>query len=291
MRTCRRFRIRYRESRAANTPTISRGTSPICSGGGFARLGETHGPRICDDQMAHGGGACRLLQTTDRYPPSLMTSISPCWSDTGIWGRRTCPELKTHIHCRNCAAFARGATSLFERPVPPGYAEDRAQELAQEEPAESAEASVIVTFRVGTDWYALPVESLDAATGLRPWHRLPHRGGAGLLGIVNVNGDLLPCVSLHTWLASDIQPPDPQRRLAGIYPALLVFGDNEQRVAFPVDETAGITRITSAQLSLPPATVSRSSDSLIARIAALPVGPVGLLDTERLTRRVAEALQ
>ncbi len=230
-------------------------------------------------------------RNADRSTPSLMTNIPFCWSDTGIWGRRTCPELNTHVHCRNCAAFARGAASFFERPPPRGYAEDRARELAQADPDLAGDASMIVSFRIGTDWYALPVQSLSVATDIRPWHRLPHRDGTGFLGIVNVNGDLLPCVSLHTWLASDTQPPDPHRRVAGLHPALLVFGDDGRCVAFPVDETSGIQQVTMAQLALPPATVSRSSDSLIARMASLSFGPVGLLDTDRLTRRVLEALR
>lgn len=220
-----------------------------------------------------------------------MTSAPPCWADAGIWGRRTCPELGTHIHCHNCAEFARGAASFFERTVSPEYAEYWAQELAQPEPTPSDQAMVIVTFRVGSSWYALPVNSLDVATGLRPWHRLPHRDGPGFLGIVNVHGDLLPCISLHTWLESNSQPPDPKRRIAGTFPALLVYGESEQRVAFPVDETAGITRVTSAQLSMPPATVTRSRDALIARMAAVPLGLVGLLDTARLTRRLDEAFR
>jgi chemotaxis-related protein WspD len=221
-----------------------------------------------------------------------MSSKSPCWSDIGIWGQRTCPELHVYVHCRNCSSFALAAATLFERPAPPGYVEERARELAcREPPGPSGDETVVVSFRVGTDWYALPVQALASASGLRPWHRLPHRGGSGLLGIINVNGDLLPCISLHTWLASDCEPPDPHRRVAGIFPALLVFGEERQRAAFPVDETSGIHRVATSQLSLPPATVSRSPDSLIARMATLAAGSVALLDTTRLTNRVEEALR
>ena len=44
-----------------------------------------------------------------------------CWSHIGVSGDRTCPELSSFIHCRNCPVFAAAARTFFDRPAPEGY--------------------------------------------------------------------------------------------------------------------------------------------------------------------------
>ena len=44
-----------------------------------------------------------------------------CWSHIGVSGDRTCPELSSFIHCRNCPVFATAARTFFDRPAPEGY--------------------------------------------------------------------------------------------------------------------------------------------------------------------------
>src|SRR5277367_2036940 len=44
-----------------------------------------------------------------------------CWSKIGVAGDRSCPELKSFIHCRNCPVFATAARNFFDRPAPEGY--------------------------------------------------------------------------------------------------------------------------------------------------------------------------
>ena len=44
-----------------------------------------------------------------------------CWNQIGVSGDRSCPELETFIHCRNCPVFAAAARTFFDRPAPEGY--------------------------------------------------------------------------------------------------------------------------------------------------------------------------
>src|ERR1700722_15873698 len=44
-----------------------------------------------------------------------------CWHRIGVSGDRSCPELSTFVHCRNCPAFAAAARAFFDRPAPEGY--------------------------------------------------------------------------------------------------------------------------------------------------------------------------
>ena len=41
-----------------------------------------------------------------------------CWREIGISGDRSCVELTTLIHCRNCSAYTRTARQVFDRPLP-----------------------------------------------------------------------------------------------------------------------------------------------------------------------------
>ena len=51
-------------------------------------------------------------------------------------------------------------------------------------------------FRLGAEWFALPTIAVDEVAELRGIHSLPHRRGGMLLGLVNVQGELIVCVSL-----------------------------------------------------------------------------------------------
>ena len=44
-----------------------------------------------------------------------------CWHRIGVSGDRSCPELSTFVHCRNCPVFAAAARVFFDRPAPEGY--------------------------------------------------------------------------------------------------------------------------------------------------------------------------
>ncbi len=41
-----------------------------------------------------------------------------CWNRIGVNGDRSCPELTSFVHCRNCPVFAAAARSFFDRPAP-----------------------------------------------------------------------------------------------------------------------------------------------------------------------------
>src|SRR5215831_8786654 len=53
-----------------------------------------------------------------------------CWHRIGVSGDRSCPELSTFVHCRNCPVFAAAARAFFDRPAPEGYLGEWATWLA-----------------------------------------------------------------------------------------------------------------------------------------------------------------
>ena len=54
-------------------------------------------------------------------PPVRPSVDDDCWNRIGVYGDRSCPELSTFVHCRNCPVFAAAARSLLRPPRPEGY--------------------------------------------------------------------------------------------------------------------------------------------------------------------------
>ncbi|MFO1418401.1 MAG: chemotaxis protein CheW [Methylotetracoccus sp.] len=210
-----------------------------------------------------------------------------CWRTIGTSGDRSCPELAHHIHCRNCGAFAIGAASLFDRPAPSDYIEDWTRWLTDETDERfDDDGTSICVFRLCAELFGLPTATLAGGAALRPWRRLPHRRTSGLLGLVNVGGDLMPCVSLHALLEAGESPDAAKAQRGG----LLIGGDSGQRFAFPVDEIVGIQRFPSARMHRPPATVARSSAALTSSLCETEPGTVAILDAQRLRQRIEDLL-
>lgn len=208
-----------------------------------------------------------------------------CWRTIGITGDKSCPELATYIHCRNCPVLAEAARTFFDRGAPAGYL-DTWREILEEPVAEAeTESTSLLVFRLGSEWFALPTELLVEVTTPRPLHKVPHRTGNGLAGLVNIRGQLQLCMSLHTLLGL---PGGPTAAPTTVEPAarLLVVergGDaGVERWVLGVDEVIGVQRIPRSGLRPVPSTVSQSQSRCSAALFECQERAVGLLDAGRV---------
>ena len=55
----------------------------------------------------------------------------------------------------------------------------------------------VLIFRLGEEWLAFRTHTVAEVTLPRPVHRIPHRSNAVLSGMVNLQGQVQLCVSLH----------------------------------------------------------------------------------------------
>jgi chemotaxis-related protein WspD len=79
---------------------------------------------------------------------------------------------------------------------------------------------------------------LVEVTECRPVHSLPHRPQSFVLGVVNVGGRLVPCVSLARLLQTGGAAPLTATSQSH-FERLLVVASNRGRLAFPTNEVAG----------------------------------------------------
>lgn len=213
-------------------------------------------------------------------PAPPQEELDACWSRVGVSGDGSCSELVTHVHCRNCPAYARAGARLLNRPMPVEYRREWTAHVAAPKPRAVATDSSVTLFRIGPEWLALDTLLVEEVAEHRPMHSLPHRRLGVVLGLVNVRGELVICVSLARLLqlGQDVAR-DPARRS---FHRLIVFNPEHGRVAFPVDEVQGVHRFSRTELQPPPATVARDRRSLTLGLLTWRDHTVGYLDSAAL---------
>ena len=207
-------------------------------------------------------------------------AIDTCWNRIGVHGDGTCQELRAHVHCHNCPVYSRGALALLDRARVHDLAEATRLFAADKQEQQRGNQSAFL-FRVGGEWLGIATAVLDEVADLRSIHSLPHRRSGVVLGVANVRGELLVCVSLAQLLGIEEAAPELQpreRRMA--LRRLLVVRERGLRLAFPVDEVHGTLRFADAELKPAPSTVARATASYSRAVLPWDGHAVGVLDEE-----------
>lgn len=208
----------------------------------------------------------------------------PCFVRIGVYGDRSCPELKTHVHCLRCPVFAETAHTLFGRPPPPGYRSEWTQRLAVAAEPPLGEGSTYVTVRVGTEWLGIASSVCVEVTESRRAYPLAHRTTGAFEGLVNVRGQAMLCVSLRALLGIPAREgPSGKSRLA-------VVETPEGRYALRIDEVDRVRRILSADVREPPTTLARSLSPHVHGVVRDGDRLIGLLAAEDLFATLARCV-
>ncbi len=199
-----------------------------------------------------------------------------CWKRIGTWGDRSCPELKTQVHCRNCPVYSAGAVRLLDAEVPVRYLEEQARHYAQAKTQVRPGARSAVIFRLADEWLALPTAVFREVAPLRKVHSLPHRRDRVVAGVANVRGELIVCVSLADALGiKGGGAPGAAARLA-------VVSRDGDRFVFVADEIAELRRYDDADLGPVPATLAHAQATYTRGMLAWGERTVGVLDDQLL---------
>lgn len=222
---------------------------------------------------------------------TVDAGIVDCWNRIGVHGDSSCIELARHIHCRNCPVYSAAAIKVLDRERPDQNLSDVTRLFAAAKLDRRRAGEAAFLFRVGAEWLALPSASIDEVADLRAIHSLPHRRSGVVLGLANVRGELLVCVSLHHLLGIDtVAEAASARNQRVVHRRLVVMRGQGNRLAFPADEVHGMERFDEQDLKPVPATVAKASASYSKSILTWRVHAVGLLDDELLLHSLNRAL-
>jgi len=223
-------------------------------------------------------------------------AVDDCWNRIGEAGDRSCVRLEQHVRCRNCPVYAQASRALLDRMtvtgIKTGLASGSAPQINAATPVAAidggaqAGAVQVIVFRVHGEWLALPVSALEEVAPQRAIHGIPHRRTGSLLGLVNVRGTLMPCVSLSAVLhiAHDGAPVAGRARM-------LVVGSPSGSIVVAVDEVDGIYPIHVAALAEIPATLALYAVKHTVGWGTCGRRQVGLLDAAALRSALEKGMQ
>ena len=177
-----------------------------------------------------------------------------CWREIGIAGDGSCNLLSEYVHCRNCPQYSAIGRTLFDREMPADYRREVSEELAAAAAAVAEESESLLILRVGSEWFALRTQVFQEISTYQKPYVVPFRSRSLLAGLVNINGELLLCISLEAALGL---LPDSRTETAG-RPRLCVVGNGHERFAFSVDEVLGVRRVPSGGMQPVPATLAKA---------------------------------
>jgi len=225
---------------------------------------------------------------TDQDLLHSQAAVDDCWNRIGVFGDKSCPQLERHIHCRNCEVYGAAAIALLDRY---GSALERGDDdYAQDETEEvqGAQRSLLI-FRLGEQWLAIATRCLAEVMPVSPIHVLPHRNSRGLLGVTNVRGTLVACLSLAELLDLDTQQ-DARRGERRVIPRMLILESDSGPLVTPVDEVSGIQRIPVAHIRNAKHDDKRTISRFTAGVLQWQEQSITLLDDEQLLQTMIGSL-
>jgi len=225
---------------------------------------------------------------TDQDLLHSQTAVDDCWNRIGVFGDKRCPQLERHIHCRNCEVYGAAAIALLDRY---GSALERGDDdYAQSgtEEVQGAQRSLLI-FRLGEQWLVIATRCLAEVMPVSPIHVLPHRNSRGLLGVTNVRGTLVACLSLAELLDLDTQQ-DARRGERRVIPRMLILESDSGPLVTPVDEVSGIQRIPVTRISSAKHDDKRAISRFTAGVLQWQQQSITLLDDEQLLQTMIGSL-
>src|SRR5436305_11616291 len=138
--------------------------------------------------------------TAEVMAAGAQVELRNCWSQIGVHGDSSCPELENFVHCRNCPVYSNAGAQLLDRPLPTDYRREWTEHFAGRKKTAAPAKISAVLFRLESEWLALATHAFQEVAERRRLHSLPHRRLGIVLGLVNIRAELLICVSLERWL-------------------------------------------------------------------------------------------
>jgi chemotaxis-related protein WspD len=212
-------------------------------------------------------------------------AIDDCWNRIGIHGDRSCPLLEDHIHCRNCSVYSAAATRLLDRY---SLVQDHREQAQVTELQRDIKTRSVLVFRLGDEWLGLATRCLSEVAPLQAIHSLPHQRSRALLGVANVRGALVACISLVELLGLDSNPVAPTS--ARVMPRMLILAAEGGPVVVPVDEVEGIHAMDERLLDSASASGTHANARFTRGVLQWKTRSLRLLDEQELLSAVHRSL-
>jgi chemotaxis-related protein WspD len=146
----------------------------------------------------------------------------------------------------------------------------------------------LLMFRLGEEWLGLATRSLVEVAPLQAIHSLPHQRSGALLGVANVRGALVACLSLVELLGLDATSGVASG--ARVMPRMLIIAAHGGPVVVPVDEVDGIHAIDERILDAASQSGTQASARYTRGVLQFKGRSLRWLDEEQLLSAVTRSL-
>jgi chemotaxis-related protein WspD len=180
--------------------------------------------------------------------------------------------------------YSAAATRLLDR-----YALQQDDRASMSVAVESeVQTRSLLMFRLGEEWLGLATRCLVEVAPLQAIHSLPHQRSRALLGVANVRGALVACLSLVELLGLDSVSSVPNG--VRVMPRMLIIAAHGGPVVVPVDEVDGIHAIDERILDAASRSGAQASAKYTRGVMQFKGRSLRWLDEEQLLSAVTRSL-
>ena len=199
-----------------------------------------------------------------------------CWKEIGIDGNGSCEKLTSIGHCRHCEEYSIMGRSLLNKKIPDGFKEYWTDIISKPKEIEKAGTISLAVFKIGDEWLALKTVYFIEVVDSKTIHYVPYRSDKIFLGLVNISGELLLCISALEFFEVDRNDSLIEQKKES--KKMVVISNGSVRYVYPVDDFLGIFRIPPEDILKTPVTVSKSPNSFTIGVFNLTGKSIGLID-------------
>jgi purine-binding chemotaxis protein CheW len=139
--------------------------------------------------------------------------------------------------------------------------------------ADSASTDEVVTFRVGDQWFGIPVLDVQEVINHQRVARVP-LAGPRIAGLLNLRGQIVTAIDMHARLEIS--------RTASESSMNVVVRDGGELFALIVDEVGDVAALSSHRLERLPTGLDASWGQVCTGIARMDQGLLAIVDAARL---------
>ena len=171
---------------------------------------------------------------------------------------------------------------LLDRDVQVDAISESTKHFAQEKQRDKRGSDSAVIFRIGAEWLALVTSAFDEVADPGIIHSLPHQKSAVVIGLTNVRGELLICISLAHVLGIETPVESDRTKHRTTQRRAVVIHNEGKRIVFLADEVHGTQYFDPKELQAVPATVAKATASHTKAMLPWRDKAVGFLDDQLL---------
>lgn len=214
---------------------------------------------------------------------STLKASGECRTVIGIWGDRSCAELRDLDHCHNCPVYTSLGRQVLDQALELDYSSTH-NESDTVAVAPDERLSLLV-LRVGSDWLGFETTGIREIIAPTEPHPVPHRLKPGFRGLVTVRGQIHPCIDLGILLGcASAEAPSAS-------PRMVLMSDDSGCFAFVADEVDNLFVIPKTSISQPPISIRDAKPSYINRMVRITDRDIALLDEEFLLHALKDLCQ